>query len=257
MYRQVLIPTAEIPNMKATHMKVMAGLLAFSNAAGKCWPSQRTIAKTVGMSLTAVQRALSEMTSLAYLSARPRIGTSSIYQIAKRFLPDPEFRKRNTQPPAPPRDSAIHPQDRSSDIGTEGKAKKKSQLESKGGHQGSGGRDAPLAQQPPAQIPNPSQAVTPEPEFAPGPKMAYAQARDQKPVSRSGPNSFKRRAWLTKINAFVGERLRGTAQWQGWELVSKAQLGTLEGAEQRALDALDRAMRSAPGPEPENSKRLA
>jgi DNA-binding MarR family transcriptional regulator len=58
------------------------------------------------------------------------------------------------------------------------------------------------------------------------------------------PNPFARKAWLQRLSSFIGERLNGEAQWQGWELISAAQMGALDRGQQRQLDWLDRQMRA-------------
>jgi DNA-binding transcriptional MocR family regulator len=86
--------------MKSTHVHVLLGLLSFADRAGKCWPSLRRLAETVGMSLTRVQRAIAEMEVAGHLTRRRRFGSSTVYRIARRLLP--VYHKRNTETPAPP-----------------------------------------------------------------------------------------------------------------------------------------------------------
>lgn len=85
MRSYVTIPTAEIPRLKNSHLKLLAVLLEFADRNGKCWPSLRAIAKASGMSLSRVPKSLSQMESLGYFERTSRAG-SFVYQIAKRFL---------------------------------------------------------------------------------------------------------------------------------------------------------------------------
>jgi DNA-binding transcriptional regulator YhcF (GntR family) len=80
--------------MKPTHVHVLIGLLSFADRAGKCWPSLRRIAEAVGMSLSRVQRVIVEMEVAGHLTRRRRFGSSTVYRVARRFLP--MFQKRNT-----------------------------------------------------------------------------------------------------------------------------------------------------------------
>lgn len=208
MLRQVTVPVAELTGMKPTHVSVLIGLLSFADRAGKCWPQQRRLAAIVGMSLTAVQRALVEMKEAGHLTIRRRFGTSSVYRVAKRFLP--QFRIRNIEPQAPPAAPADPPVVRCSEFGTEGIAKKEGQTDlEKEEERSSARRSAP----PPV-------------------------------AARTGPNPHARKAWLRTLHTFIGERSTGAAQWAGFELISAAQTGTLTRMQQRDLDWLDKQMRA-------------
>jgi hypothetical protein len=77
---------------------------------------------------------------------------------------------------------------------------------------------------------------------APPPAAEPAQRRDARRAL--GANPFARRQWLRTLNSFIGERLKGPQQWDGWEVVAKAINGDmLAPHEKRSLDGLDRMMR--------------
>jgi hypothetical protein len=128
---QVTLPVAEIVGMKPTHVHVLIGLLSFADRAGKCWPSLRRLADTVGMSLTRVQRAIAEMEVAGHLTRRRRFGSSTVYRVARRFLP--VFQNRNTDSADPQPRPRICPQPTSPACGTEGVARTDRQIESKEG----------------------------------------------------------------------------------------------------------------------------
>src|SRR4051794_22529927 len=114
------------------------------------------------------------------------------------------FQKRNTEPKAPSPGPAPTGSQGCSAAGTEGVAKKENQQDSE--------------------------------------KETGLMRRSAPPAP--GPNPHARKAWLARLSAFVGERLSGDARWQAWELVSAAQAGTLDRAQQRNLDWIDRQMRA-------------
>jgi hypothetical protein len=131
--------------MKPAHVSVLIGLLSFADRTGKCWPTLRTLAKTIGMTLSRVQRAVIEMEAAGHLSRRRRAGSSTIYRIAARFLSQKRDTDSRAQPPRP----TNCPQQPSPGARTEGEAKKEGQLKSKEGI-GSTRRSAP-----PSAGPNP------------------------------------------------------------------------------------------------------
>lgn len=109
----VMIPVAELARMKPVHTHVLAGLRSFANEAGICWPGLRRLGARCGMSLSAIQRAVTEMATLGYL-IREKRGAGFLYRLAARFL-----RQRTdsgTQRPG---------------IGTEGESKKQEVKDSK------------------------------------------------------------------------------------------------------------------------------
>lgn len=85
MLSRVTIPVAAIAGIKPTHLSVLAGLLSFTDRAGRCWPSLRTLGRVCGMTLSRVQRAISEMETAGILT-RARRGAGTLYQLAERFL---------------------------------------------------------------------------------------------------------------------------------------------------------------------------
>jgi hypothetical protein len=213
----VTISVAELANLKPVHCKVLAGLLAFADRTGKCWPSLRTLAELVGLKLSRVHRAIAEMESDGILT-RTRRGAGTLYQLAERFVwqairPRPATPSNRSSEPDCSASGTV-----SSASGTEGEAKKEIQdLKTKRGSV----RLAPPPATPPAEPPQKPPAL---------------------PVE--GPNPFARRQWLRNLNRFIGERLSGPQQWSGWDLVARAEAGALiDRAERRQLDDIDRAMR--------------
>ena len=71
MLANVTISVAELANLKPVHCKVLAGLLAFADRAGKCWPSLRTLAEVIGLTLSRVQRAIAEMEGGRHFDPHP------------------------------------------------------------------------------------------------------------------------------------------------------------------------------------------
>ena len=86
-----------------------------------------TLATTIDMALSTVQRAVAEMEVAGHLSRRRRVGSSTVYRIARRFLSQKRDADSRRQPPRP---GNVH-SDRVPISETEGKAKKEGQLESK------------------------------------------------------------------------------------------------------------------------------
>src|SRR3954447_2155426 len=129
MLRQVILPVSEIAGMKPTHVHVLVGLLSFADRAGKCWPSLRRLAETVGMSLSRVQRAIVEMEGAGHLARRRRVGGSTVYRIAARFL----SRKQDSDSRPPPPRPTKYPQPPSPASATEGEARKEGHIENKEG----------------------------------------------------------------------------------------------------------------------------
>ena len=65
-----------------------------SDAEGKCWPSQKTIAAGLNLSVSTVQRALLELEKMGYVThiQRFRINggrTSNLYSVAQKSKPPP------------------------------------------------------------------------------------------------------------------------------------------------------------------------
>lgn len=246
MLANVTISVAELANLKPVHCKVLAGLLAFADRFGKCWPSQRTLAAVVGLKLSPLNRAIAEMES-AGIFTRTRRGAGTLYQLAERFLWQAIRPK-----PAEPDCSASGTL--SSASGTEGEAKKEIQdLKTK---RGSVRLAPPPAASPAEPDVTPFFAENAENEKALPSHVTAALKPSARPVE--GPNPFARRQWLRKLNTYIGEHLSGALQWSGWEVVAKAMNGDmLEKTEQRLLDQIDAAMRrcgysnrSAQGGEP-------
>lgn len=229
MLANVTISVAELANLKPVHCKVLAGLLAFADRAGKCWPSLRTLAELVGLKLSRVHRAIAEMESDGILT-RTRRGAGTLYQLAERFVwqairPKSAERPKTGIPVLSSADCSASGTV-SSASGTEGESKKEIQ-DSKTK------RDSVRLTPPPAP---------PQPKLAGAGKLQPHPKRPARPVE--GPNPFARRLWLRTLNSFIGERLSGPQQWSGWELVARAEAGALiDRAERRQLDDIDRAMR--------------
>lgn len=207
MLNHVLIPVHEIAGMKPTHIAVLIGLKSFADRTGRCWPTLRTLAHAIGMTLSRVQRAVEEMVEAEDLKRRKRPGRSCVYQLAARFLG--LSRQQDSKAPAPPPRSTDSPATPSPAGRTEGESGKEDQLDSR-------------EEAKPAAVRR----------FAPP------------PVTHTGPNPFARKAWLRTVHAFVGERLKGSVQWTGFELVAAAQAGTLTRSQQRDLDWIDKQMRA-------------
>ena len=91
------VPLDALGTLKASHSHVMIGLYRFADREGVCWPGLRKLAEVCGMSLSRVQRAITEMASLGYLTIKKRFKRSNVYQIAERFLVK---RQAGTQNPA-------------------------------------------------------------------------------------------------------------------------------------------------------------
>ena len=65
-----------------------------SDAGGKCWPSQKTIAAGLNLSVSTVQRALSELERKEYITHLQRFRTnggrtSNLYSITQGKKPPP------------------------------------------------------------------------------------------------------------------------------------------------------------------------
>jgi hypothetical protein len=207
----VSIPVAELANLKPQHVSVLAGLLAFADRAGRCWPALRTLSKTTGMTLARVHRAICEMESAGILT-RVRRGAGTLYQIAERFVWQ-AIRPKAVDQPGP---GCSASETVSSASGTEGEARKESEEDFKR-------EDASVRRAAPPAAADPP------------------QKRPARPVE--GPNPFARRQWLRTLNSYVSERLCGPQQWAGWEVVAKAEAGSLAPDEKRALDTIDNMMR--------------
>ncbi len=86
MLEVVSIPTAELGRIKSTHLHVLQAILAFADKEGRCWPGLRKLAEVCGMTLSRVQRAISEMVSLGYVSVTRQPRAPQAYQISARFI---------------------------------------------------------------------------------------------------------------------------------------------------------------------------
>jgi DNA-binding transcriptional regulator YhcF (GntR family) len=115
----VSIPVAELANLKPQHVSVLAGLLAFADRAGRCWPSLRKLAEITGLKLSRVHRAIAEMESAGILT-RARRGAGTLYQLAERFVWQ-AIRRSRSEPDCSTSENV------SSASGTEGEAKKEIQ----------------------------------------------------------------------------------------------------------------------------------
>jgi hypothetical protein len=222
----VSIPVAELANLKPVHCTVLAGLLAFADRAGRCWPCLRKLVEITGLTLSRVHRAITEMESAGILT-RKRRGAGTLYQLAERFA------WQTIRPGAVPSSDRPSGPDCSasgtvsSASGTERESRKESEEDSKR-DQGSVRRDAPPVAANHSAHPRGSDSSLHKPAAA----------------AAEGPNPFARRQWLKTLNNFIGERLKGQLQWAGWEVVAKALNGdSLDRAEQRRLDDLDRMMK--------------
>jgi hypothetical protein len=229
----VSVPVAELASVKPTHVHVLLGLLSFTNADGRCWPSLRKLAEITGLNLTRVHRAIAEMESAGLLT-RVRRGAGTLYQLAERFLWRAIRPKGVAVMATPPKGicstepkgvSSTHTlcsasATVSSASATEGESRKEEVRED------SKREDGPVRLAPPPA----AVGMTPTP-------------RPARPAE--GPNPHARRQWLRTLNSFIGERLRGPQQWGGWEVVTKAMNGDpLAPDEKRSLDGLDRMMRA-------------
>ena len=131
MLNQVLVPVREIAGMKPTHIAVLVGLKSFADRTGKCWPTLRTLAEAIGMTLSRVQRAVGEMVEAKDLKRRKRPGRSCVYQLAARFMGLSQ--KQDSKTKALPPCSTDSPAKPSPAGRTEGESRKRKQLESKKG----------------------------------------------------------------------------------------------------------------------------
>jgi hypothetical protein len=205
----VATPIAAYRPLEHRHKWLLQVLVSFAGRDGRCWPSLPKIAEQAGATLAWVQRNLAEMEKLALFSRKRRFGESYVYTIAARFLPrwpGKSARLANSAGVSPVQtlDAGPKEEDQESDLRNKGELVR----------------------------------LSPPPEASPA---EPAPKRPAKPVQ--GPNPFARRAWLRKLNTFIGEHFHGAQQWAGWEVVAKAEAGPLDPAEQRLLDGFDRMMR--------------
>lgn len=229
--------------------------MAHADRTGVCWPGMRRLAEICRMSLTRVQRAITEMAKLGYFAVERRGRRSNLYRIAARFLhprgrsvPRAEHPKRRDFTPPPYRGKPQQP----ATLSPPGQPEGCSAGGTPESHQRNISRDTEVyikSERDSGSAAEPPAAPEPPAEPASTAGLPAPLARSLRSlgsildINATADRAKRRQAWLSKLNTWTGQHLEGEAQMAAWELLAEASAGHLPPARQSELDALDGLMR--------------
>ena len=215
MLSHVYFPISALETMRPGEVVALLRLMAHADLAGHAWPMQATLAAGTTMSPAAMQRAIAGLAERGDLEVTHRFARSNVYTLAT------QFRRADKKRPENVREHVEHAPEH--------------------------------VEHAPAPIPA---SGCHSPDFDKGKGEALKES-DSKNLKEAAPgaaapplrpaqarNPWARQPWLRKLSTYAGERLSGPQRMLAWELIAAAEAGELGRDQQRAIDQLDRQMRT-------------